>query len=97
MSTSAFRYVIEKTWNGLKLESYRRTKITLSSNINDEDYDDNEEEALRVEISTPFRNCPEPPPHNYDRGQFFNLWDYEAVELLFLADSGNYLQVVLGP
>ena len=55
-----------------------------------------EEDQLVIEIAAHFFNDP-PPPNGRLGGAYFHLWDFEIVELLFLNDKDQYLELQFGP
>ncbi|CAL4067950.1 unnamed protein product [Meganyctiphanes norvegica] len=52
------------------------------------------EAGVELNVSAPFFNDPKP---DGPEGPFFGLWDYEVVEMFFLNDNDEYLEVEVGP
>ncbi len=82
------KFSIEKLWNSSPITNHRPVQITLSS-INDKN-------DLLIEIDAPFFN--DPAPKSSSPGPYPELWNYEVVELFFLASSTNhYLELEFSP
>lgn len=64
-------FEIEKSWDDQKLD-HDPIKIVLEK-------DKNEPEYLIVQIEAPFFKSPNKPENAI--GEFFNLWDYEGLQL----------------
>ena len=91
-NTMTMKFTIEKLWNSLPITDHRAVEITLSS-TDDKDH-------LLVEIDAPFFNDPSPPPLSSSStpGPYPELWNYEVVELFFLASSSNhYVELEFSP
>jgi len=86
--TMTMKFSIEKLWNSPSITKHRPVQITLSS-TNDKDH-------LLIEIDAPFFN--DPAPISSSPGPYAELWNYEVVELFFLASSTNhYLELEFSP
>lgn len=83
----SMKFSIEKLWNSAPITNHRPVQITLSPN--------NEKDHLLIEIDAPFYNDPAP---SSSPGPCPELWNYEVVELFFLASSTNhYLELEFSP
>jgi len=90
MDTTTMKFSIEKLWNSVPITNHRPVQITLSS-TNDKDH-------LLIEIDAPFFNDPAPISSSPSPGPYPELWNYEVVELFFLASSTNhYLELEFSP
>jgi len=78
-----FPYSITTDWRGKHLDQ-EAIKISIQGF----------EAGVELNVTAPFFNDPKPdgPP-----GPFFGLWDYEVVEMFFLNDNDEYLEVEVGP
>jgi len=86
----AMKFSIENLWNSSPMTNHRPVQITLSS-TNDKDH-------LLIEIDAPFFNDPAPKSSSSSPGPYPELWNYEVVELFFLASSTNhYLELEFSP
>ncbi|CAF2027769.1 unnamed protein product [Rotaria magnacalcarata] len=90
-NTMAMKFSIATLWNSVPITNHRPVQISLSST--------NDKDQLLIEIDAPFFNDPAPvsspssPPGSYPE-----LWNYEVVELFFLASSTNhYLELEFSP
>lgn len=83
---SQLSFHIETTWNNQTVY-HEPVKITFESNL--------DLSNLTIKIDAPFFN--DPPKPTKMIGEFFNLWDYEVVEVFFLNDEGKYLELEFGP
>ncbi|RWS23135.1 hypothetical protein B4U80_00319 [Leptotrombidium deliense] len=77
---------IEKTWNDILILPDDVIKVNLSIC--------NEKKTMNVEINAPFYN--DPPP-KAESGSLMGLWDFEVVEMFFLGNSEEYLELEFGP
>ncbi|KAK8744164.1 hypothetical protein OTU49_001028, partial [Cherax quadricarinatus] len=79
-----FRYYITTTWDDVVLTS-QPVEVTLQGF----------EAGVEMNVTAPFYNDPAP---DGPAGQpFYGLWDYEVVEMFFLNDAEEYLEVEVGP
>ncbi|XP_037796591.1 uncharacterized protein LOC119591909 isoform X2 [Penaeus monodon] len=79
-----FRYHIKTEWNS-KPVTHEPVEIKLQGF----------EAGVEMNVTAPFFNDPKPDGPS---GQpFYGLWDYEVVEMFFLNDNDEYLEVELGP
>ncbi|XP_042233602.1 uncharacterized protein LOC121873859 isoform X3 [Homarus americanus] len=79
-----FPYNITTTWNNLPVPN-TPVQFTLQGF----------QAGVELNVTAPFYNDPAP---NGTAGQpFYGLWDYEVVEMFFLNDNDEYLEVELGP
>ncbi|CAG7816152.1 unnamed protein product [Allacma fusca] len=90
---SAAEYTINQTWNGLKPEDSAEIKISFSSTTI---RGITNEEGLIINVNAPFYNDPR-VPEDTPKGSMAKLWDYEVVEVFFLADDNKYLEIELAP
>ncbi|XP_045582812.2 uncharacterized protein [Procambarus clarkii] len=80
-------YSIDTTWNGGPLD-HTPVQVSLSGSA--------DQQYLEVSITAPFFNDPPAPPG--PPGQpFYGLWDYEVVEVFFLNDQDQYVEVEVCP
>ena len=87
---STMRFRIEHLWNSKPITNHQSIEITLSS-TEKRDY-------LQIEIDAPVFNDPAPPSISAQPGPYPELWNYEVVELFFLASStGHYLELEFSP
>ncbi|CAF2772800.1 unnamed protein product [Rotaria sp. Silwood2] len=80
-------FTIKTLWNSIPISGDRHVQLVLSSTP--------ENDHLLIEIHAPFFNdsLPLGPV-----GPFANLWNYEVVELFFLASSTNhYIELEFSP
>jgi hypothetical protein len=85
------KFSIEKLWNSSSITNHRPIQITLSSTNDKKD-------SLLIEIDAPFFNDPAPKSSSLSPGPYPELWNYEVVELFFLASSTNhYLELEFSP
>jgi len=90
MDAVTMKFSIEKLWNSVPITNHRPVQITVSS-TNDKDH-------LLIEIDAPFFNDPAPISSSSSPGPYPELWNYEVVELFFLASSTNhYLELEFSP
>jgi hypothetical protein len=88
--TSTMKFSIANLWNSIPITNHQPVQITLSS-TNDKDH-------LLIEIDAPFFNDPAPLSTSLTPGPYPELWNYEVVELFFLASSTNhYLELEFSP
>jgi hypothetical protein len=86
--TMTMKFSIENLWNSTPISNHRPVEITLSST--------NDKSHLLVEIDAPFFN--DPAPSSSSPGPYPELWNYEVVELFFLASSTNhYVELEFSP
>ncbi|XP_063615158.1 uncharacterized protein LOC134788213, partial [Penaeus indicus] len=79
-----FRYHIKTEWNSIPV-THDPVEIKLQGF----------EAGVEMNVTAPFFNDPKPDGPS---GQpFYGLWDYEVVEMFFLNDNDEYLEVELGP
>ncbi|CAF0866225.1 unnamed protein product [Rotaria sordida] len=86
------KFTIANLWNSTPITNHQPVQITLSA-TNDKDH-------LLIEIDAPFFNDPAPPlsSSSSSSGPYPELWNYEVVELFFLASSTNhYLELEFSP
>jgi len=76
---------IEHTWDGQAVEVDEQVHIALTR-TDDGDWS--------LVIDAPYHGDPAPtdPP-----GRLWRLWQYEVVELFFVAEDGSYLEAEFGP
>lgn len=87
--TVTMKFAIENLWNSVAITDHPPVQITLSS-TDDKDH-------LLIEIDAPFFNDPPPIPSS-PPGPYPELWNYQVVELFFLASSTNhYLELEFSP
>lgn len=79
-----FRYEIRTEWNSVP-SAHSPTVFTLEGF----------EAGVEVNVTAPFYN--DPAPGGTPGEPFYELWDYEVVEMFFLNDNEEYLEVELGP
>ena len=84
MSPARQSITIEKTWSGHQIATSAHIHMSI-------EYDDH---ACRIQIDAPFYNDPKPPG---PRGPTPNLWDYEVVEIFFVGEDGQYLELEFSP
>lgn len=83
-------FSIKHLWNSALITDHRPIEVTLDST--------NEKDQLLVKIDAPFFNDPRPPPTGSTSGPYPELWNYEVVELFFLASSTrHYLELEFSP
>ncbi|XP_068227156.1 uncharacterized protein [Palaemon carinicauda] len=80
-----FRYKIQTNWNGVPVD-HPQAEITLQGFT----------AGVEMNVSAPFFNDPAPPGGEPGK-PYYGLWDYEVVEMFFLNDNDEYLEVELGP
>ncbi|XP_076064328.1 uncharacterized protein LOC143038676 [Oratosquilla oratoria] len=86
-STSiSISYHIEKTWNGGEID-HPPIKFTLQGHGQNE---------LLFLVEAPFFNDP-PNPGGKPGQPFLGLWNYEVVEIFFLNDDNQYVEIELSP
>ncbi|XP_042870370.1 uncharacterized protein LOC122252138 isoform X3 [Penaeus japonicus] len=79
-----YRYSINTEWNSVPV-SHHPVEIMLQGF----------EAGVEMNVTAPFFNDTKPDGPS---GQpFYGLWDYEVVEMFFLNDNDEYLEVELGP
>ncbi|XP_047491907.1 uncharacterized protein LOC125041149 isoform X2 [Penaeus chinensis] len=79
-----FRYHVKTEWNSVPV-THDPVEIKLQGF----------EAGVEMNVTAPFFNDPKPDGPS---GQpFYGLWDYEVVEMFFLNDNDEYLEVELGP
>ncbi|KAK4291429.1 hypothetical protein Pmani_035741, partial [Petrolisthes manimaculis] len=79
-----FRYQITTTWDSKPLSS-TPVELTLQGF----------EAGVELNVTAPFYD--DPAPSGTPGKPFYGLWDYEVVEMFFLNDNEEYLEVELGP
>lgn len=80
-------FTIKSLWNSTLIEGDRFVQLSLSSTPDNK--------HLIIEIQAPFFHDPSPPG---PAGPFPTLWNYEVVELFFLASSTNhYIELEFSP
>lgn len=87
----AMKFSIGTLWNSIPITNHRPVQISLSS-TDDKDH-------LLIEIDAPFFNDDAPLSSSSSvPGPYPELWNYEVVELFFLASSTNhYLELEFSP
>ena len=89
MDTVKMNFSIANLWNSVPITNHRPIQITLSS-TSDKDH-------LLIDIDAPFFDDPAPLSSSTS-GPYPELWNYEVVELFFLASSTNhYLELEFSP
>jgi hypothetical protein len=84
------KYAIEHLWNSRLITEHRPIEISLSSSTH--------RDHLLIEIDATFFNDDAPASVSLTRGPYPQLWNYEVVELFFLASSSNhYLELEFSP
>lgn len=87
-ANTTMNFTISHLWNSAPVIDHRPVQLAVSSSP-DNDY-------LLIEIDAPFFN--NPPPSSMPPGPFPELWNYEVVELFFLASSTNhYIELEFSP
>ena len=79
-------YVIQKTWDG-KPVNHQGVKLQLEKG---------DSGHMVVVVESPFYDEPAPPGARQGE-PFFPLWDYEVVEVFFLNDNSQYLEIEFSP
>merc|ERR1719341_193475 len=79
-----FKYRIQNTWDGRPVD-HPPVVFTLEGF----------EAGVELNISAPFFN--DPAPEGPSGKPFYGLWNYEVMEIFFLNDAGEYLEVEVGP
>ncbi|KAK7077657.1 hypothetical protein SK128_025680 [Halocaridina rubra] len=79
-----FRYHIKTKWNSVPVE-HEPVEITLQGFT----------AGVEMNVTAPFFN--DPAPDGKPGEPFYKLWDYEVVEMFFLNDKDEYLEVEVGP
>lgn len=79
-----FRYHIKTEWNS-KPVTHDPVEIKLQGF----------EAGVEMNVTAPFFD--DPKPEGPSGQPFYGLWDYEVVEMFFLNDNDEYLEVELGP
>ncbi|KAK3853212.1 hypothetical protein Pcinc_040234, partial [Petrolisthes cinctipes] len=79
-----FRYQLTTTWDSKPLSS-TPVELTLQGF----------EAGVELNVTAPFYD--DPAPNGIPGKPFYGLWDYEVVEMFFLNDNEEYLEVELGP
>lgn len=87
-STCAEEYRILTTWDNRTIDHLDRPVV-----IRLERHD---ESAFKISVDAPFFNDP-PNPNGTVGEPFFTLWDYEVVEVFFLNDKNQYVEIELCP
>jgi hypothetical protein len=81
-------FTIENLWNSTLIVDHSPIRLTLSSTT--------DKNNLLIEIDAPFFD--DPAPSSTSPGPFPELWNYEVVELFFLASSTNhYIELEFSP
>ncbi|XP_064084860.1 uncharacterized protein LOC135200292 isoform X1 [Macrobrachium nipponense] len=80
-----FRYRIQTAWNGAPID-HAPVEITLQGFT----------AGVEMNVTAPFFNDPR-PPNGREGMPYYGLWEYEVVEMFFLNDKDEYLEVELGP
>ena len=80
----ALELIIDRTWDGIPLESDAHTLLTI----------DRHPQGLRVSVNAPFYD--DPPPDALP-GSTWALWNYEVVELFIAGPDETYIEIELGP
>ncbi|OWF38068.1 UPF0462 protein C4orf33-like [Mizuhopecten yessoensis] len=80
-------FSIATTWDARAL-NHTPVVVTLTRHSSGND--------VKIHIDAPFFNSP-PNPGGAAGQPFTQLYNYEVVEVLFLNDKGDYLEVGLGP
>ncbi|CAF1344059.1 unnamed protein product [Adineta steineri] len=84
------QFSIKTLWNSKPITDHRPVQITLST-TNDKDH-------LSIEIDAPFFNDPAPISKSLAPTPYPELWNYEVVELFFLASTTkHYLELEFSP
>jgi hypothetical protein len=87
-ATTTINFTIETLWNSTLIVDYRPVQLALSSTT--------DKNNLLIEIDATFFN--DPAPSSASPGPFPELWNYEVVELFFLASSTNhYIELEFSP
>ena len=76
-------FTINHRWDGAKAKKSSDVNLSMEAGAN---------ETVVVKITAPFFENPR-PPGGAPGLPYLNLWDYEAVELFFLNDREQYLEV----
>ena len=78
-------YTIEHTWDAQPIDAAEQVHLTLQRTDTGD---------WSLTIDAPHHGDPPPsgPP-----GRFWRLWQYEVVELFFVAEDGSYLEAEFGP
>lgn len=87
-STRAEEYRILTTWDNRTIDHLDQPVV-----IRLERHD---ESAFKISVDAPFFNDP-PNPNGTVGEPFFTLWDYEVVEVFFLNDKNQYVEIELCP
>ncbi|XP_057367567.1 uncharacterized protein LOC130688592 [Daphnia carinata] len=87
-STCAEEYRIVTTWDNRTIDHQDRPVV-----IRLERHDMS---AFKISVDAPFFNDP-PNPNGTVGEPFFTLWDYEVVEVFFLNDKNQYVEIELCP
>ncbi|KAI9562679.1 hypothetical protein GHT06_010133 [Daphnia sinensis] len=87
-STCAEEYRIVTTWDNRTIDHPDRPVV-----IRLERHDVS---AFKISVDAPFYNDP-PDPNGTVGEPFFTLWDYEVVEVFFLNDKNQYVEIELCP
>ena len=87
-ANTTLNFTISHLWNSAPIIDHRPVQLAVSSSP-DNDH-------LLIEINAPFFN--DPPPSSMPPGPFPELWNYEVVELFFLASSTkHYIELEFSP
>jgi hypothetical protein len=86
--STTLNFTIKNLWNSSLIIEHRPVQLILSSSV--------DKNNLLIEIDAPFFD--DPAPLSSPPGPFPKLWNYEVVELFFLASSTNhYIELEFSP
>jgi hypothetical protein len=88
VASTTMNFIIRTLWNSTLITDHRLVHLALSSTA--------DKNNLLIKIDAPFFGDPAPP--SALPGPFPGLWNYEVVELFFLASSTNrYIELEFSP
>ncbi len=88
VANTTMNFIIRTFWNSTPIIGRRLVHLALSSTA--------DKNSLLIKIDAPFFGDPAPP--SALPGSFPGLWNYEVVELFFLASSTNhYIELEFSP
>ena len=87
MSVTHKRLCIQYEWDGTVLpESHW---VTVELRLNDEE--------IQIDVEAPFFDNPPPDDIPNSKTGFWQLWDYEVVEVFLVGQDGSYTEIEVGP
>ena len=79
-----FRYNIETQWNSVPIDHSNSVEVSIQST----------DGGIIMKVKAPFFDDPAPTE---PAGSLMGLWNYEVVEMFFLNNKDEYVEVELGP